>query len=141
MRKQKGAALPSAIMVVILLMAVTFGVSYLVIHNATLRRVEANNAAKRVEFAEAYEKFKANGEIPAMENSTYVYSKLEEAMELTGKKAIIAKTKGGRMDFYAIYDFDGNKTLAYQTEDFYITVIGEKSYLGGLLEMPAGGIL
>lgn len=138
MRKRKGAALPGAIMACGLLLVVSFSVAYLVIHNATLHRLSSIESGYRLDYLSAFNHFKEdNGSLANISSSTFVYTRIVE--EDNPNKALIARTKGGQMKFYAIYDFDSNATLAYQTEDFYITVIGEEEYLGGLLPLSKEG--
>lgn len=131
MRKKKGAALPGAIMLCTLLMAVTFGVAFLVVNAATTSRVESIESAYRLEFESAYHYFLEHKNIAGFESQTFVYSTLESG----NTKSVLAKNKAGSLCFYAIVDFDSGATLAYQTSDFYISVKDGKSYLGGLLLM------
>lgn len=131
MRKRKGAALPGAIMLCTLLMAVTFGVAFLVVNAATTSRVESIESAYRLEFESAYHYFRKHESIDGFESQTFVYSTLESG----NMKGVLAKNKAGSLCFYAIIDFDSGTTLAYQTSDFYISVKDGKSYLGGLLLM------
>lgn len=132
MRKRKGAALPGAIMLCTLLMAVTFGVAFLVVNAATTSRVESIESAYRLEFESAYRYFlKHDGSIAGFESQTFVYSVLESG----NTKGVLAKNKAGSLCFYAILEFPSKTTLAYQTTDFYISVKDGKSYLGGLLLM------
>ena len=131
MRKRKGAALPGAIMLCTLLMAVTFGVAFLVVNAATTSRVESIESAYRLEFESAYHYFREHEDIVGFESQTFVYSVLESE----NTKGVLAKNKAGSLCFYAIIDFTTKKTLAYQTSDFYISVKDGESYLGGILPM------
>ena len=131
MRKRKGAALPGTMMLCFLLLAVTFSVSYLVIHYATLAKVGRADTSHRVEFVAAFEKFKFGTPVDEIHSDHFVYSSLEK----DDIKALVAKNKAGQMRHYGIYDFSSGETLAFQSEDFYITVVEGKSYLGGLLLM------
>ena len=132
MRNRKGAALPGAILICTFLMVVTFSVAYLVVHSATIKQIEGIQGDQHLEFESAYRHFKANnGDMSAFSSDSFVYSTLADG----NVKAVIAKNKGAQMRFYAIHDFSSGKTLAYQTEDFYITVKEGHSYLGGLLLM------
>ena len=134
MRKRKGAALPGAIMLCTLLMAVTFGVAFLVVNAATTSRVESIESAYRLEFESAYHYFLKNKNIDGFESQTFVYSTID-SLESENTMGVLAKNKAGSLCFYAIIDFDSGATLAYQTSDFYISVKDGKSYLGGLLLM------
>lgn len=135
MKKQKAAVLPSAILMCTVLLTVSFVVAYLVVTHATNQRIDALNSSQKVEFAGAYDHFIRNNGDTTIESDLFTYSKLEETIEGKDVKGLIAKNKAGTMTFYAIYDFTSHKTLAYQTEDFYIVTVNETSYLGGILEM------
>ena len=131
MRKQKGAALPGAVMLCVLLLVVSFSVAYLVVYNATIGKVDSVKSSYRIEFAEAFEKYKVGTAVGDIHSDNLVYSTISDG----DTKALIGRNKGGIMQAYGIYDFAHDKLLAYQDADFYITVRDGHSYLGGVLDM------
>jgi|GEM_PF-3451094 len=131
MRKAKGAALPGAVLLGSLLLIVTFSVSYLVVYHATIGRIGSLKSTQRVEFAEAFEKYKARTSVGEIISENLVYTSLSDG----DIGALIGRNKGGFMQAYAIYDFSLDALLAYQESDFYIEVRDGHSYLGGILDM------
>ena len=131
MKIRKGAALPGAIMLCSLLLVVSFSVAYLVVYNATIGRVDSVKSSFRLEFHEAFEKYKAGTAVGDLHSDNLVYSTIVDA----DVKALIGRNKGGAMQAYGIYDFAHDKVLAYQDADFYISVVDGHSYLGGILDM------
>ena len=135
MKKRKGAALPGAIMLCIMLLAVSVTVSFLVVQSALSRRIESLQSGHRLEFETAYRYFiEHDGAAPTDTTLAFRY----RAVGTGDQKALIGSTIGGEMRFYAIYDFSGEgKTLAYQTSDFYIyhNELDGKDYLGGILPL------
>ena len=128
MRKKKGAALPTAVILCMFMLVVTFGVTYLVIENFTVNRIsEYENTAELIFLTSHNQYVKNNGDKTKITDTTYDYEDYQK--EGTDIKALVAYSKNGDMEFYSIYDFNENKLLAYQTSNFYITESG----LGGIV--------
>ena len=139
MKKKKGAALPTAIILCMFMLIVTFGVAYLVIDNFTVNRIsELDNNAELI-FLTSHNEYvkgiKANSSADIstiITDTTYVYKEYKKNDDV---RALVAKNLAGEMKFYSVYDFDQDKLLAYQTSDFYITNDGVYDYLGGIVPM------
>ncbi len=139
MKKKKGAALPTAIILCMFMLIVTFGVAYLVIDNFTVNRIsELDNNAELIFLTSHNEyvkgiKANASADISTIiTDKTYVYKEYKKNDDV---RALVAKNLAGEMKFYSVYDFDQDKLLAYQTSDFYITNDGVYDYLGGIVPM------
>ena len=135
MKSKKGAALPTAIILCMFMLIVTFGVTYLVIDNFTVNRIsELDNNAELIFLTSHNEYVKNSGDLLSITDTTYNYKEYKKS-ELENVKALVALNKAGEMKFYSIYDFDHDELLAYQTSEFYITNDGEYDYLGGLIKV------
>ena len=139
MRKIKGAALATAVMLCTFLLIITFGVTSLVIQTANLNRASEITRDQKVAFIEASERYyhsKGTDDV-----STYSYSSLtfrtfdKDGDPSTNVKAFCAYVGGDALRFYAVYDFNTTpgKVLAYQTSNLYIDAsnkVGGLVYIG-----------
>ena len=129
MKKRKGAALPSAVILCMFMLIVTFGVTYLIIDNFTLNRIsELDNNAELIFLTSHNEYIKNDGDLSAISDTTYVYKEYKESASIIHGagaedkdiKALVAYNAANTMKFYSIYDFYADELIAYQTSDFYI---------------------
>ena len=131
MMKRKGAALATAIMLCTFLLLITFSVTSLVIQTANLNRASEITRDQKIAFIENSEKFyKADGSVidPSIYNDTdLTYRRFDEG----DYTALCAYVGGDSLIFYAVYNFDTNEVLAFQTSNLY--VVGGK--VGGLVSI------
>lgn len=136
MRKRKGAALPGAIILCTFLLIVSFGVSYMVVETITLSQLSKIEDDNHLIFSKSYNEFVASdGLLPS--DTTFNWATYYNDGEPTVKALVASSKANNEMKFYTIYDFTNNKTIAYQTDEFYITseIVGNKTtyYLAGLI--------
>ena len=139
MRKRKGAALPSAVILSTFLLVVSFAVSYLVIQAVTLAKLSNMYADDTITFSTVHNKFVASdGDDSALPTDTkFSWQTYDDGVN-DRVIALVACSKADEtMKFYSIYDFEHDKLLAYQTSEFYITSnrVDNKTtyYLAGLI--------
>lgn len=135
MRKKKGIALPSAIVLCSLLLIVSLGITGVVIEVAVINRVNNYHVSNNLYYEEYAERF-AKGENPETFPADKVNWRSVASEENTNIKALIAErnNRDGDLVFYTIYDFENNKYLAFQTSDFYFTYNDGYIYLGGIIK-------
>ena len=136
MRKQKGAALPGAIILCTFLLVVSFAVSYLVIETVALAKVAKIEADQSLILSNGHNEFVSNGgNIPS--DTTFNWQTYYDEGNPTVKGLVAYAKASQEMKFYSIYDFTNDKLLAYQTKEFYITSenVGNKTtfYLAGIV--------
>ncbi len=133
MKLRKAAALPGAIMLCVLLLVMSVTVSTFVIRNATNTTVNNAYDQKLLTFANYFNKFKQTGDTSLITDTRYTLKIYDSENNI---KALTASEKvNNELVFYCIYDFTNDKTLAYQTSDFYIEEIAGVSYLAGIVPM------
>ena len=134
MKTKKGVVLPVAILLCAFLLLISFSVASLVLVNSTSVVVNNVSLNNRLIFEKSYHEF-INGE--SISDNTFTWESYTKEDD-TNVKAIVAYRGQEEIDnirFYAIYDFDQGKTLAYQTSSFYITYVEDVPYLGGLVKV------
>ena len=136
MKKKKGAALPTAIILCMFMLVVSFAVSYLVVDNFTINLITQFDNNAELTFISSHNQYvKSHGDITAITDETYSYKDYEKTNN-NNIKALVAYHKvDNSIQFYSIYDFEHDKVLAYQTSDFYITNDGVYDYVGGLVAL------
>ena len=135
MRKKKGAALPTAIILCMFMLIVSFAVAYLVVDNFTINRISEFDANSELIFLTSHNEYIKNHDLSDITDTTYEYRNYEK-QDNTNIKALVAYQKGNNeMKFYSIYDFEHDEVevLAYQTSNFYITNDGVYDYLAGIV--------
>jgi len=131
MRKKRGAALPGAIMLGSLIVFISMGIALILLETSSYNALVRTQDDVQIFFAESFNDFKDDGSLPK-ENEYFTWKIYEKPA--TDIKALTAYYKSGNgIAFYAIYDFDLDKTLAYQTGSMYITMEGGTQYLGGIV--------
>ena len=135
MRKRKGIALPTAVMMCVLLLAISFTTTFFVLQNQTLSKLEEMYASYRLEFLEQFTRFQQGtpGSLTGIESEHLKYTSFQK--DTTNIYALVGRNAGGKMMAYGIYDFDTSKVLAYQDQDFYFDGEGK---LGGVIDI--GGV-
>ena len=128
MRMRKGAALPTAIIMCVFLLIVTFSVSAFVVQAVSLNNVHKIKSNRNLIYLKSNEEFISSNPISDTSFNWEIYDGENNIKAL----AAYGKTTD-QMVFYSIYDFDNNEQLAYQTSNFYITTVGETEYLGGIV--------
>lgn len=142
MKKHKGAALPAAMLMVGMLTVFSFGIAYLVMENNIISQINRINSSTDEIFLKAHNEFIKSdedhkGSIDKMSNR-YLWEIYKGQSDSIYALAAYEKTSSDNMVFYSIYDFGSHKTLAYQTSSFYVTVVGNDSYLGGIVLVQRG---
>ena len=149
MKKHKGAALPAAMLMVGMLTVFSFGIAYLVMENNIVSQINRINSSTDEIFLKAHNEFiKSNrnhedsiDEDSIIKNSInlmsdrYLWEIYNGQSDKIYALAAYEKASSDKMVFYSIYDFGSGKTLAYQTSSFYVTVVGNDSYLGGIVRV------
>ena len=128
MRKRKGAALPTAIIMCVFLLIISFSVSAFVVQAVSLNNVYRIKSNRNLIYLKSNQEFISGNPVSDTTLKWEIYD---------GENNIKALAAYGRatdqMVFYSIYDFDNNEQLAYQTSNFYITTVGDVNYLGGIV--------
>lgn len=125
--RRKGVALLSAVIlmsvIVCFLLLLYAIISGFIISN----KYEAKKLSNESVINEIYGDFIDNGSIDGVYNG--ITNEVVVSQSDSNVKAVVA-TSGGKMMFYAIYDFGLNNLLAMQKKNFYITqkVDGGKTY-------------
>ena len=115
MRKLKGAALPSAIMLCTFLLIVSFGVSSLIIQTSNLNKANDIIKNQRVVFLESCTQYKSTKNIK--DETVLTYRVFTEGHY----EALCGYVGGDQLRYYAIFDKNQNyKIVAYQTSNLYI---------------------
>ena len=137
MRFKRGAVLPGAIILSMLMLIISFSVAAFVVTNSTISNINDLKESRLNEFRIAHNQFVENdGDLSKVTNTNFKWeSYTKDATEI---KALCAYNKvGDDMRFYSIYDFSTDTLLAYQTSSFYITseTVGDEviQYLGGIV--------
>ena len=133
MKLRKAAALPGAIIICTLLLIISITVTSLVMQSATNVLVGDSTEQKLSDFADYFNKFKETGDASLISSTRYDFKTYNGENQV---KALVACEKSSEtVVFYAIYDFDSQDTLAYQTSDFYIEDKEGVNYLAGIVPM------
>lgn len=145
MKKHKGAALPAAMLMVGMLTVFSFGIAYLVMENNIISQINRINSSTDEIILKAHNEFiKSDGDhkasIELMSNRYLwdIYKGQSDSDHDIYALAAYEKASSDNMVFYSIYDFEKDKTLAYQTSSFYVTVVDGVSYLGGIVPVQRG---
>lgn len=139
MRKRKGFAIPTALALSSVLLVVSIAVTSIILETSIFNRSVTLDDNHLLEFASAYEVFKREESVEHIESNRYRFRKFD--LEGTRISALAALKKTvDEIVFYSIYDFDTGKTLAYQTDSFYMPIRGDEEeaayYLGGIVPLP-----
>ncbi len=139
MRKQKGFAIPTALALSSVLLVVSVAVTSIILETSIFNRSVTLDDNHLLEFASAHEVFVREESIEHIESTRYRYKMID--LEGTHISALVALKKSvDEIVFYSIYDFQTGKTLAYQTDSFYMPIRGDEEeaayYLGGIVPLP-----
>lgn len=139
MRKQKGFAIPTALALSSVLLVVSVAVTSIILETSIFNRSVTLDYNHLLEFASAHEVFVREESIEHIESTRYRYKMFD--LEGTHISALVALKKSvDEIVFYSIYDFQTGKTLAYQTDSFYMPIHGDEEeaayYLGGIVPLP-----
>lgn len=128
MKLRKGAALPGAIMLCFMLLIISYAVGASILQMVANNKLEAFKTEQKEVFASSYKQFLASFNTENITDTKYQWES-----ELTENYAGLAAYSKNSDDlyFYAIYDITNEKTIAYQTSNFY-KVDGK---LGGILSI------
>lgn len=132
MRKLKGAALPSAIMLCTFLLIVSFGVSSLIIQTSNLNKANDIIKNQRVVFLESCTQYVSTD--PRSVSNIKDKTVLSYRVYTEGNyKALCGYVGGDQLRYYAIFDTTQNyKIVAYQTSNLYID---GSNRVGGLVTL------
>lgn len=134
MKRRKGYALPTAILLCSFLLLVSISVGTILFANTANNRIANQRATYDLIFSKAHNQFINGQEITNTTFTWEIYEKDDDA----NVKALAAYSKADALWFYSIYDFTNHETLAYQTKTFYITEFGGNQYLGGIVRVKRG---
>ena len=132
MKLRRGAALPGAIILGSFMVLIAMGLAIVLLDISGLNKVSRAYDSNEIVFAQGYKIFIEDGSLP---NETEYYTwKIYEKDE--DVKALTANYKSGNgIAFLAVYDFDQDKTLAYQVGNIYTTNKGGVTYLADIVPM------
>ena len=139
MRTRKGAALPGAILVGLLLLGVSMAVGYLLVHASTISALEDVKSTREDIFVKTHQEFAqdVDHDFANITDTTFKWESYEGSTSDIGALAAYDKA-GDSLKFYCIYDFSIPKVLAYQTSSFYIEAREDGQYLAGLVKIVRG---
>ena len=132
MKLRRGAALPGAIILGSFMVLIAMGLAIVLLDISGLNKVSRAYDSNEIVFAQGYKIFTEDGSLPnEIEYYTWkIYEKDEDV------KALTANYKSGNgIAFLAVYDFDQDKTLAYQVGNIYTTNKGGVTYLADIVPM------
>ena len=138
MRIRRGAALPTAVALCTFLLIISFVVTSIILEISMLNKLTNIETDRNLLFLQAHNLFiEHNGDISTLEDATYTWHTYEGENNI---KALAAyKNYSNEIKFYSIYDFDNEKTLAFQSNVTYVTTNGEGVLmLGGIVPIVEG---
>ena len=123
--KKKGVAIVSAVIFMTIIVAVS-GLLFTLMASLNLKNLQQKNKLQRyITMQQIQREFVANGEV----TGEYQYDvEVFNNSNLTkqGVQAVVVKKDSSSsatdLIYYVVYDFDNQKILAEQTQNFYITI-------------------
>lgn len=138
MNSRRGAALPTAVALCTFLLIISFVVTSIILEISMLNKLTNIETDRNLLFLQAHNLFiKHNGDISTLEDTTYTWHTYDGENNI---KALAAyKNNSNEIKFYSIYDFDNEKTLAFQSSVTYVTTNNEGVLmLGGIVPIVEG---
>ena len=137
MKRRDGFGIPTAIAMCTVLLIVSMGVSSILIVSSALNKVTYVQSDYEITYKVSTNEFIAAGDTVTVDDISD--TNFDWAIYSEGQvKALVAES-ADTVRFYAIYDFEHDDLLAYQSSNFYVTTDGEgNKWLGGLVKYMGG---
>ena len=126
MKLKRGAALPGAIILCLMMVLVSLAISTLFLNMTATNVLNRTNDEKSLKYVESFNQFKQDWSKPE-DSGNVTWKVLEKDANV---KALVAY-EGSSIAFYAIYDNNEHKVLAYQASNIYIV----DNKLGGIVPL------
>ena len=134
MKKHKAFGIPTAIALCTMLLIVSIAVGSMIVVASSLNKVaNVQSYFELIYRSSTHEFIKAGTAVTVdkISDTTFDWAIYAGEGEI---KALVAE-RGNAIRFYAIYDFEHDDLLAYQSSNFYISTDGEgNKLLGGLVK-------